>query len=125
VLFDPLAGIPRQTYIAFDLVQTLVTWVVDASLLFRLAAVFPRASTPTRKSVAVFAFSALIKAARLAVIVAAAAMYAPTVSNVSNATTAATTSNLSIVNNPLLIAESACQLSDHAFVFAHLRRGIF
>jgi hypothetical protein len=112
VLFDPLAGIPRTTYIAFPLIQSLATWVVDASLLVRLVAVFPPVTTRTRTLVAVFSVPALVKAARLTLIAASVVTYTPTVVDVANATTA-TTTNLEIVGNPMIIAESACQLVDH------------
>jgi hypothetical protein len=112
VLFNPLAGVSRQVYIAFPLVQSLATWVVDLSLLVRLVAVFPLAATPTRKFVGVFAVPTVVKAARLSLIAMSIVQYAPTVMNVSDPT-AETTSNFGLLSNPMLIAEYSCELIDH------------
>jgi hypothetical protein len=112
VLFNPQNGVPVDTFIAFPIVQSLSTWVVDLTLLMRLIAVYPYSSTPTSKFIAIFAFPAIIKIARIALIVSSEVLYAKLVHSVNSfAVQDVSTEGLSTY--PTIVAQFFCELSDH------------
>jgi hypothetical protein len=99
-------------YIAFPLVQSLSTWVVDVTLLMRLLAVFPLSSTSRSKFAAILTFPILIKTARIALIVASVSIWSKTVTDVSNPELAIS-ANAALTRSPMLAAEFFCELFDH------------
>jgi hypothetical protein len=112
VLLDPLKQVPVSTFIAFPVLLTVSTWIVDLVLLLRLYAVFPYRSTSTPKFIAIFAFPLLIKISRIVVIATSVSIWAKSILSVANPEALATT-NLGLTRSPLLKAEYLCEIGDH------------
>jgi hypothetical protein len=112
VLFNPLEGVGRATYIAFPLLQALGTWIVDLVLLLRVFAVFPFGSTRPGIFAGVFAFPLVIKITRFVLIITSITLWARTVKSIAIGTVT-TSSTVDIVHSPLLKSEFVCELADH------------
>jgi hypothetical protein len=112
VLFNPQNRVPIDTFIAFPIIQSLSTWLVDLTLLMRLIAVYPYSSTPTSKFFAIFAFPAIVKVARIALIATSETLYTKLVHSVSSfAVQDVSAEGLS--KSPTIVADFFCELVDH------------
>jgi hypothetical protein len=91
--------------------------------LLRLYAVYPVSSTGKATFVAIFSFPVAITTTRIVLVCTATALYAKTVTNVTDPTLAAS-SNISLVHMPLLKVEGACALVEHMYVINQLMYGM-
>jgi hypothetical protein len=113
VLFNPLNGLGRSTYIPFSLVQSLSTWIVDLVLLLRVLVVFPVRTTRARIFLSIFAFPLAVKVTRLVLIVTFNTLWARSAKGIAVGTSAASEANLDILKSPAIKEEYVCNLADH------------
>jgi hypothetical protein len=111
-LFNPQNGIAPDSFVAFPVVQSLSTWVVDLTLLMRLIAVFPYSSTPTPKFVALLVFPTMVKITRLGLIAASVGPFKQFVMGVSSFSAPDKTDE-ELARAPMVVAEFFCELADH------------
>jgi hypothetical protein len=111
-LFNPENGVSQSSYIAFPIVQSISTWIVDLTLLMRLIAVYPYSSTPTSKFVALLTFPAMIKITRLILIATSVGPWKALVLSVSR-TSVQQRAHDELSHTPTVVAEFFCELADH------------
>jgi len=112
-MLSPLDSSSSSKYISFVTLFLLSPWLIDIALVVRLLAVFPPLSTPRTKFAAIFTFPALIKLARLVMLILLACEWERGSRSLKQNNIGAGNS-ASWAHSPYFKAEWICQILDNA-----------